>query len=90
MNSLTGVIAASFGTTHEDTTEKTNGAVEQAVRERFPDIPVVRAFTSRIIRGILAKRGIVVPDMVGAFEELREKGVADVVVLATQVIGGLA
>ena len=83
-----GIIAASFGTTHADTTEQTIGAVENAVKERFPDVPVERAYTSRIIRGILAKRGTVVPDIAGAFEILKEQGVTDAVVLATQVIGG--
>ncbi len=88
MKKKTGIIVASFGTTHADTTEKTIGAVENAVRENCPGIPVERAYTSGMIRRILEKRGISIHDMEGAFGALRKEQVTDVIVLSTQLIAG--
>lgn len=41
------VLAVSFGTSYEDSREKTIGAVETALQTAFPDYEVRRAFTSR-------------------------------------------
>lgn len=50
------LLAVSFGTSFEDTREKTIGAIETRIGERIPHYTVQRCFTSRIIRKKLLER----------------------------------
>ena len=43
------ILVVSFGTSYNDSREKTIGAVERAVAEAFPAYEVRRAFTSQRI-----------------------------------------
>ena len=96
------ILAISFGTGHDDTREKTIGAVENALRAAVCDqydlenkasrgtesIPVIRAFTSRRIIQGLRQRGIVVLTVEEAFGRLLERGYEEVVVQPTVIIPG--
>ena len=80
-----GVLAVSFGTTHDDTREKTIDKLEQEAGNYF-QAPVYRAWTSSIIRRILKERGI--RDIGEAMEQAKKDGIEELVVLNNLVIDG--
>jgi len=85
-----GIIVASFGTTHQDTREKTIDVIEHKIRKEFPDYPVVGAFTSGVvIRRLREDYGIQVPDMKEAMEQLASEGVTDIYVQPLHIIAGI-
>ena len=43
------ILVVSFGTSYNDSREKTIGAIETAIADAFPKWTVLRAFTSRMI-----------------------------------------
>jgi len=50
------ILVVSFGTTYNDTRDKTIGAIENAIAAAYPDYEVRRAFTSQTVINRLAKR----------------------------------
>lgn len=54
---MKAVLAVSFGTTVDETREKTIGAVERELAEAFPEHQLFRAFTSQKIVKALKKTG---------------------------------
>ena len=50
------ILAVSFGTSHEETRKKTIEAIENQIKECFPEYEVRRAFTSGMIMNVLKKR----------------------------------
>ena len=50
------ILAVSFGTSYHETRQATVGAIEDALREAFPQYEVRRAFTSQMIINKLKKR----------------------------------
>ena len=48
-NSDQAILVVSFGTSYNDSRDKTIGAIETAAAEAFPEYEVRRAFTSQII-----------------------------------------
>ena len=50
------LLAVSFGTSYQATREKTIGAIERRMADRFPETDVRRCFTSRMIRKKLLER----------------------------------
>ena len=82
------ILVVSFGTSFDETREKTIGAIEKEIAKEFPDYIVKRAFTSGVIMNNLAKRGIIIPNVVTALEELSAQGVTDVFVQPTHIIPG--
>ena len=49
-------LVVSFGTSYNDTREKTIGAIERKIADEFPEFDIRRAFTSKIIINILKER----------------------------------
>ena len=83
------ILVVSFGTSFDETREKTIGAIEKEIAKEFPDYIVKRAFTSGVIMNNLAKRGIIIPNVVYMLlEELSAQGVTDVFVQPTHIISG--
>lgn len=82
------ILVVSFGTTHAGTERKNIGAVERHIAAAFPTIPVARAYTSGIVRGILAKRGEEVPDVPSALRALARSGAREVAIQPTHLIPG--
>lgn len=75
------VLVVSFGTTYHESRMKTIEAIEQSIKEEFPEYELRRAFTSRIIIGILKKRDNIYIDSVAeALEKLALEGFQRVVV----------
>ena len=57
------ILVVSFGTTFQETREKTIGAIEEKIRKAYPDHSVRRSFTSSMIIARLLKRdGISIDD----------------------------
>lgn len=84
------ILAVSFGTSHEDTRKVTIDAIEDSMREAFPDYPVYRAWTSKmIIRKLKNRDNIIVPTVREAMEQMISDGISDVLVQPTHVINGI-
>lgn len=84
------ILAVSFGTSHEDTRKVTIDAIEDSMREVFPDYPVYRAWTSKmIIRKLKNRDNIIVPTVREAMEQMISYGITDVLVQPTHVINGI-
>ena len=84
------ILAVSFGTSHEDTRKVTIDAIEDSMRDAFPDYPVYRAWTSKmIIRKLKNRDNIIVPTVREAMEQMISDGITDVLVQPTPVINGI-
>ncbi|MCR3955543.1 MAG: sirohydrochlorin cobaltochelatase [Gudongella sp.] len=85
-----GIIVASFGTTHQDTRERTIDVIENAIRKEFPDFSVIRAFTSDVVmRRLRDNHGIDVFSLEEAMEQLVFQGVTDIYIQPLHIIGGI-
>ena len=83
------LLVVSFGTSYEDSREKTIGEVEKALSAAFPDYDVRRAFTSRIILKILKERdGLSIDDVETALKRLKHDGYDEIVIQPTYMISG--
>lgn len=77
-----------FGTTYDDTRQKTIDAINQKAREAFPKMAVREAYTSRIVMKRLSQRGIHKDTPVEAMLRLRGEGYKRLVVQPSFVIDG--
>lgn len=83
------ILAVSFGTSYNDSREKTIGAVENAIADANPDFEVRRAFTSQIVIDVIEERdGEKINNVEQAFEQLVEDGVKELIVQPTHVMPG--
>lgn len=83
------LLVVSFGTSYPVTLKRNIEAIEQAMREAFPDRVVYRAFTSGFIRRKLLRRdGVRVDGVVEALEELHLDKYEDVLIQPTHMING--
>ena len=83
------ILTVSFGTSYNDSREKTIGAVEKAMQEAYPEYEIRRAFTSQIIIDKLNERDNLKIDNVDeAMARLLLDGVKDVVVQPTHIMEG--
>lgn len=83
------ILAVSFGTSYNDSREKTIGAIETAIAEANPDFEVRRAFTSQIIIDKLKERdGLEIDNVEEALDRLVADGVKTLVVQPTHVMDG--
>ena len=83
------ILVVSFGTSYNDSRHITIGAIENAIRETYPDYDVRRAFTAQIIIDKLAERdGIVIDNFEQAMDKLVEEGVQKVIVQPTHLMAG--
>ena len=65
------ILAVSFGTTHQDTLEKTIAAIEKDLAAGFPDRDLFRAFTSgMVIRRLKERDGVAIDNVSEALEQL--------------------
>lgn len=83
------LLAVSFGTSFADTREKTIGAIERRLEERFPDCTVQRCFTSRMIRKKLLERdGLEIYSPEEAMRNAQEKGIRELIVQPLYLMHG--
>lgn len=84
-----GLLVVSFGTTHEETRQKTIDAIEQELAKTFPDRKLYRGWTSGMILRILKKRtGSTFDTVEEALERMAAEGIRDVLVQPTHIIRG--
>ena len=83
------LLVVSFGTSYAGTRERTIGAIERKLAERFPDRAVRRAWTSSfLIKKVAKTEGLVVDTPEEALEELAAEGVKDLIVQPTHLSDG--
>lgn len=83
------ILVISFGTTYVDTRKKTIEAIENEVRERYPDFEVRRVFTSNIVRRRIEKNeGVHIPDVNEALKMLADEGFEEVYMSSLHIIPG--
>ncbi len=83
------ILVVSFGTSYNDSREKTIGAIEETIRETFPDYEVRRAFTSQIIIDKLKERdGLEIDNVEQALDRAKEDGVKELFVQPTHLMSG--
>ncbi len=83
------ILTVSFGTSYNDSREKTIGAIEESIAAAYPDYEVRRAFTSQIIIDKLKERdNIEIDNVEEAFERLVSDGVKTLVVQPTHLMRG--
>lgn len=84
------ILAVSFGTSHTDTCKVTIDAIEQDMQTAFPDYPLYRAWTSKMIINKIKKRDqIHIHTVKEAMEQMKKDGITDVLVQPTHVINGI-
>lgn len=89
MSEKKAILAVSFGTSFQETRDKTIGAIEAEIASAYPDYHVRRAFTSGMILRKLAQRDQVYIDNVEqAMERLVKEGFQTVIVQPTHIING--
>ncbi|WP_418965635.1 sirohydrochlorin cobaltochelatase [Cetobacterium sp.] len=82
------IVVAHFGTTHEDTKEKTIDIINEKIKKEFDKLDFFQVYTSRIINRILLKRGIENLNTTQILEKLAAKGYQHVIVQPTYIING--
>ncbi len=83
------ILVVSFGTSYNDTREKTIYAIENRIADAYPDYEVRRAFTSQIIIDKLKERdGLEIDNVEEAFERLVNDGVKTLIVQPTHIMSG--
>lgn len=84
----TAILVVSFGSTHLDTLERCISSTEQAIAERFPQLPLYRAFSSNIVIRRLKEQAVDVDTIPEALKRMEADGITRAVVQPTLVLGG--
>ena len=83
------LLVVSFGTSYNDTRDKTIGAVEESLAKAYPEYEIRRAFTAQTIIDILEEReGLKIDNVTQAMSRLVMDDVKDVVIQPTHVMPG--
>ena len=83
------ILVVSFGTSYNDSREKTIGAIEKAIAEAFPEWSVRRAFTScMIIRKLKERDGYAVDTVEEALDRAHADGIRRLIVQPTHLMDG--
>ena len=83
------ILIVYFGTTHDDTRTKTIDALNQKVKQQFPQVETRNAYTSRIVLKRLKDRGVDIPNPLQALQQLHNEGYTHILVLASTIINGV-
>lgn len=83
-----GILVVSFGTSYQKAAENSIYKLEAMAEERFHPCPVYKAYTSNIVRKILARRGEEVADIKTAFSKMKADGIKKVCILPTLLVYG--
>ncbi len=83
------ILVVSFGTSYNDSRDKTIGAIESAIQKAFPEYDVRRAFTSQIIIDKLKERdGLEIDNVTEALDRAVADGVKTLIVQPTHLMDG--
>lgn len=83
------LLAVHFGTTHDDTREKTIEAVNRELQKAFPDMDFREAWTSRIVMPRMKVRGVYRDTPYEALVKLADEGYTHVLIQSTNIIEGI-
>lgn len=83
------ILMVHFGTTHNDTRFLTIDALNEKVKNQFPDVIVREAYTSRIIIKRLADKGIVKLNPLEALRQLNKEGYTHILIQGSTIIDGV-
>ncbi|MCI8319528.1 MAG: sirohydrochlorin cobaltochelatase [Dorea sp.] len=90
MTEKRGILVVSFGTSYENTRKKTLGAIEDSIRNAYPQIPVYSAWTSRkIAEKLLKTTGEKIYSVDEALEKMKLDKISHVYIQSTHVINGI-
>ena len=82
------ILAVSFGSTVDQARSRDLEGVEQALSAAAPELPLFRAYTSGLVRARLGDRGIAVPDVAGALEQMAAEGIECPLIVPTHLLPG--
>jgi sirohydrochlorin cobaltochelatase len=83
------ILVVSFGTSHKETRDRTIGAIEKAIADKYPERELKRAFTSGMIMKVLKNRdNLHIDNVTEAMERLVKEGFTDLIVQPTHIING--
>lgn len=83
------LLAVHFGTTHDDTREKTIEVVNRELQKAFPDMDFREAWTSRIVMRRMKARGVYRDTPYEALVKLADEGYTHVLIQSTNIIEGI-
>ena len=84
------ILVTSFGTSHKDTREKCLDSIQKKVKAKYGSERVERAYTSGIIRQIVAKKeGIHIFDQEEGLEVLKNKGYDEIITMSLHILDGI-
>lgn len=84
------ILVVSFGTSHEDTREKTIDAIEREIAADNPNHRIYRAWTSNvIIRKLEKQSGIHINTVTEAIKQIIADGITELTVQPTHIMNGI-
>ena len=84
------ILVVSYGSSFKDARERSIGAIEEIIGQRFPDYKVYRAFTSEsIIQKIKEKENILIDTVSQALERIVSDGIKDLTIIQTHLLQGM-
>lgn len=83
------ILMVHFGTTHDDTRKLTIEALNNQVKQDFPDIEVREAYSSRIVIKRLSERGIHKMNPLKALQKLHADGYTHILIQSSTIIDGV-
>lgn len=83
------LVMVHFGTTYDETRSKTIDTINQEAKQKFEDLKVSEAYTSRIIIRRLKSRKIIKNNPAEVFDNLIKEGYTHLVIQSTNVIPGI-
>jgi len=88
-NDKAAVLMVHFGTTHDDTREATIDALNNKMKQAFPDLELREAYTSRIVIKRLGDNGIKKLNPLEALQQLQKEGYTHILIQSSVVIDGV-
>ena len=89
-NKKKAILAVSFGTSFQETREKTIDRIEADLAAAYPEYTLYRAWTSKmIVAKLKARDGVVVPTVSEAVKQMIADGVQELIVQPTHIINGM-
>ena len=89
-NTKKAILVVSFGTSVNETREKTIDRIEADIRNANPDAAIYRAWTSKmIIRKLKNRDGVTIHTVKEAMEAMIRDGIKELIVQPTHIINGI-
>ncbi len=83
------ILMVHFGSSHNDTRAKTIDVLNQMAKDKYPHIEQREAWSSRIVIGIMEKRGEKILNPRQALAQLKQEGYTHIIVQSSNIIEGV-